>query len=59
MKAVFDQADHYVGPDRRATPERRTTSDRRDDIRFEPAKIDRRVVKDRRKREGWDSTGLR
>ena len=45
----------YRGPERRKSADRRKVNDRRDEIRFEPAKEDRRSGKDRRKRSGWDT----
>ena len=45
----------YRGPERRKGADRRKVNDRRDEIRFEPAKEDRRSGKDRRKRSGWDT----
>ena len=49
----------YLGPERRKVADRRLGHDRREEIRFEPAKEDRRSGKDRRKRTGWDGTLLR
>lgn len=45
----------YRGPERRSGEDRRKTHDRREEIRFEPAKEDRRSGKDRRRRTGWDT----
>jgi hypothetical protein len=45
----------YRGPERRSGNDRRQTHDRREEIRFEPAKEDRRSGKDRRRRTGWDT----
>ena len=44
----------YKGPERRKGQDRRQGSERREEIRFEPAKDDRRGGKDRRKQTGWD-----
>lgn len=44
----------YRGPERRSGNDRRKSHDRREEIRFEPAKEDRRSGKDRRRRSGWD-----
>jgi hypothetical protein len=49
----------YRGPERRKGSDRRKTNDRREEIRFEPAKEDRRSGKDRRRRSGWDDTPVR
>jgi hypothetical protein len=45
----------HPGPSRRKGVDRRKTSNRREEIRFEPAKEDRRSGKDRRKHGGWDT----
>jgi hypothetical protein len=44
----------YKGRERRSGNDRRQQHDRREEIRFEPAKEDRRSGKDRRRRSGWD-----
>ena len=46
----------YRGTERRSGNDRRKEHDRREEIRFEPAKDDRRHGKDRRKHGGWDDT---
>ncbi|WP_460757920.1 hypothetical protein [Lysobacter fragariae] len=45
----------YTGPERRKGGDRRKQRDRREEIRFEPAKEDRRSGRDRRHHSGWDS----
>jgi hypothetical protein len=49
----------HRGPERRKGTDRRKQSDRREEIRFEPAKDDRRSGKDRRRHGGWDDTPVR
>jgi hypothetical protein len=49
----------YRGPERRSGTDRRQSRDRREEIRFEPAKDDRRGGKDRRKLGGWDKGSIR
>ncbi|MFY0677721.1 MAG: hypothetical protein JXR18_10580 [Neptuniibacter sp.] len=46
----------FEGRNRRSGTDRRTHSDRRDDIRFEPGKVDRRKTKGRRTEDNdpWD-----
>jgi len=49
----------HRGPERRKGTDRRKQGDRREEIRFEPAKEDRRSGKDRRRHGGWDDTPVR
>lgn len=55
----FPKDEKYRGPERRKVADRRITHDRREEIRFEPAKEDRRSGKDRRKRTAWDGQLMR
>lgn len=54
-----DKQGGYQGPERRSGKERRQSPDRREEIRWEPGKINRRSGKDRRKTNRWDDTTIR
>lgn len=58
MYAIPQATGPYRGPEQRKVTERRGGVTRREEIRFEPAKPDRRSGRDRRKHGGWDSRVL-
>jgi hypothetical protein len=49
----------HRGPEQRKGKDRRSGNPRREEVRYEPAKDDRRSGKDRRKHEAWDDTPRR
>jgi hypothetical protein len=52
--AARPAANAWRGKNRRSARDRRVGGDRREEIRFEPAKEDRRGGRDRRHHAGWD-----
>jgi hypothetical protein len=58
MIEFVTQGPRYAGPDRRRS-ERRRRGDRREEIRYEPAKEDRRSGNDRRGKGSWDNVSRR